>query len=133
MIRLLRTYLAPYTAPLALVLVLLFVQAVANLYLPDLNADIINNGVVKGDTDYIVRTGALMLFVTFLLAIAAIVLPRMSEMMPRFDWIIVTSARSPARSANMCASVSMLAAAVRSPRRCASPARQFSACATPPS
>ena len=53
--------------PLALVLVLLLIQAIGNLYLPDLNADIINNGVAKGDNDYILRTGALMLVVTALL------------------------------------------------------------------
>ncbi len=73
MIGLLRTYLAPYRWPIVLVLALLLVQAIANLYLPELNADIINNGVVKGDTDYIVRTGGFMLVVTFALSIAAII------------------------------------------------------------
>jgi ATP-binding cassette, subfamily B, multidrug efflux pump len=72
-IGLLRTYLAPYKAPLVLVLFLLLVQAIANLYLPELNADIINNGVAKGDTDYILRTGGFMLVVTFALMIAAII------------------------------------------------------------
>jgi ATP-binding cassette subfamily B protein len=73
MIGLLRTYLAPYKAPIVLVLFLLLVQAIANLYLPELNADIINNGVAKGDTDYILRTGGFMLVVTFALMIAAII------------------------------------------------------------
>jgi ATP-binding cassette subfamily B protein len=73
MIGLLRTYLAPYKAPIALVLFLLLIQAIANLYLPELNADIINNGVAKGDTDYILRTGGLMLVVTFALMIASII------------------------------------------------------------
>ena len=73
MIPILRQYLRPYNAPIALVLVLLFVQAIANLYLPELNADIINNGVVKGDIDYILQTGAIMLGVTFLLMLAAFV------------------------------------------------------------
>ncbi len=73
MIGLLRTYLRPYTAPLVVVMVLLLVQAIGNLYLPNLNADIINNGVARGDNDYIMRTGGLMLIVTALLAIAAIV------------------------------------------------------------
>ena len=41
-----------------------FVQTLATLYLPTLNADIIDNGVVKGDTAYIMRTGGLMLAVT---------------------------------------------------------------------
>ena len=67
MIRILRDYLAPYRWPIALVLALLLVQAIANLYLPELNADIINNGVAKGDTDYIVRTGGFMLVVTLAL------------------------------------------------------------------
>ena len=61
MTRILVRYLRPYKGPLALVVTLLLVQSLANLYLPDLNADIINNGVVKGDTGYIVRTGGLML------------------------------------------------------------------------
>jgi ATP-binding cassette, subfamily B, multidrug efflux pump len=73
MIGLFRTYLRPYAAPLALVMILLLVQAIGNLYLPDLNADIINNGVARGDNDYILRTGAVMLVVTGLLAVAAVV------------------------------------------------------------
>ncbi|MHB8398637.1 MAG: ABC transporter ATP-binding protein [Candidatus Limnocylindrales bacterium] len=72
MIGLLRTYLRPYVAPLALVMVLLLVGAIGNLYLPALNADIINNGIEKGDNGYIVRTGALMLAVTGLLGAASI-------------------------------------------------------------
>ncbi len=52
---------------------LLFVQAITNLYLPTLNADIINNGVVKGDTHYIMVTGALMLGVTLVLVIATVI------------------------------------------------------------
>ena len=73
MIALLRTYLRPYRAQVVLVVGLLLIQAIANLYLPDLNADIINNGVAKGDNDYIIRTGALMLGVTFVLGIASII------------------------------------------------------------
>jgi ATP-binding cassette, subfamily B, multidrug efflux pump len=71
--RLLRRYLRPYGRQLSLVVVLLTVQALANLYLPNLNADIINNGVVKGDIGYIVQIGALMLLVTFLLGICSII------------------------------------------------------------
>ncbi len=73
MIALLRTYLRPYTRQLALVLALLLLQAIGNLYLPELNADIINNGVVKGNTDYILQTGGFMLLVTLLLGVAAII------------------------------------------------------------
>jgi ATP-binding cassette subfamily B protein len=70
---LLRRFLAPYRRPLSIVLTLLFVQAVGNLYLPELNADIINNGVVQGDTGYILRVGGLMLAVTAALGVASIV------------------------------------------------------------
>ena len=73
MIPILRRYLRPYTRPIAFVMVLLLVQAIASLYLPELNADIINNGVAEGDIDYIVRTGGFMLVVTFALMITAIV------------------------------------------------------------
>jgi ATP-binding cassette subfamily B protein len=72
-IGLLRTYLRPYTSILLLVMGLLLIQAIGNLYLPDLQGDIINNGVVKGDTDYILRVGGVMLFVTALVGLAAIV------------------------------------------------------------
>src|SRR5260221_5516434 len=73
MIDLLRRYLAPYRGPLALVIVLLFAQAIANVYLPELNADIVNNGVVRGDTDYIWRTGGLMILVTLVFAVASVI------------------------------------------------------------
>ena len=73
MIGLLRTYLAPYKAPLVLVLFLLFVQAVANLYLPELNADIINNGVAVGDTNYIWRVGMQMLGLTLFSVVVSLV------------------------------------------------------------
>ncbi|MBN0048789.1 ABC transporter ATP-binding protein [Streptomyces actuosus] len=60
LIRLLRTYLRPYKKPIALLVLLQFLQTCATLYLPTLNADIIDNGVVKGDTGYILSYGALM-------------------------------------------------------------------------
>jgi ATP-binding cassette, subfamily B, multidrug efflux pump len=72
LIALLRTYLRPYERPLAVVLVLLLIGAIGNLYLPDLNGDIIDNGIAKGDTEYILRVGALMLVVTGLLGVASI-------------------------------------------------------------
>ena len=71
--RLLRTYLAPYWRQLLLVVALLTVQAIANLYLPNLNADIIDQGVVKGDVDYILRVGGLMLGVTLVLMVCSII------------------------------------------------------------
>jgi ATP-binding cassette subfamily B protein len=73
MIELFRRYLPSYRWPLVFVLILLSIQAVANLFLPELNADIINNGVVTGDIDYILRTGGFMLLVTFVLGIAAVI------------------------------------------------------------
>ncbi|MBN2404518.1 MAG: ABC transporter ATP-binding protein [Coriobacteriia bacterium] len=72
MIKLMR-FLKPYWKQILLVMALLLVQAITNLYLPDLNADIINNGVVKGDIDYILRTGGLMLAVTLLLGVVSII------------------------------------------------------------
>jgi len=73
MIALLRTYLAPYKGTLAVVVALLFVQAIATLYLPALNGDIINNGVAKGDTSYILSTGMLMLGISLIVVITAII------------------------------------------------------------
>ena len=70
---LLRTYLAPYRRPIAIVLFFQLVQTLANLYLPGLNADIIDDGVVAGDTDFIVRTGLVMLGVTILQVVCTIV------------------------------------------------------------
>lgn len=73
MISILTIYLKPYRKQLVLVMTLLLLQAIANLYLPDLNADIINNGVVKGDIDYIIRIGGVMLVVALALGIVSII------------------------------------------------------------
>jgi ATP-binding cassette subfamily B multidrug efflux pump len=64
LIQLLRTYLRPYKKPIALLVALQLLQTCATLYLPTLNADIIDNGVVKGDTGYILQLGALMIGVS---------------------------------------------------------------------
>src|SRR5690349_5061517 len=64
LLSLLRERLAPYRSYLSAVVVLQFVGVVAMLYLPSLNADIIDNGIVLGDTRYIIRTGGLMLAVS---------------------------------------------------------------------
>ncbi|WP_086739049.1 ABC transporter ATP-binding protein [Streptomyces glaucescens] len=61
LIRLLRTYLRPYRQPITLLVLLQFLQTCATLYLPTLNADIIDNGVVLGDTGYILSFGAVMI------------------------------------------------------------------------
>ncbi len=62
--RLLRTYLRAYRGELTAVLVLQMIGTIASLYLPSLNADIIDYGIARGDTDYIVSTGGWMLTVT---------------------------------------------------------------------
>ncbi|MFC5783647.1 MULTISPECIES: ABC transporter ATP-binding protein [Streptomyces] len=64
LIRLLRTYLGPYKKPIGVLVLLQFLQTCASLYLPTLNADIIDNGVVKGDTGYILAFGAIMIAIT---------------------------------------------------------------------
>jgi ATP-binding cassette subfamily B protein len=66
LVRLVRQYLQPYKAWLSVIVVLQFVGTVSALYLPSLNADIIDRGVATGDTAYIVRTGAMMLGVALL-------------------------------------------------------------------
>jgi ATP-binding cassette, subfamily B, multidrug efflux pump len=64
--RLLLRFLRPYRLPLLLVTVLQLTQAIAALFLPSLNADIIDRGVARGDTGYVVSTGGIMLAVTLL-------------------------------------------------------------------
>lgn len=64
--KLLGTHLRPYRSWLAAVAALQLVGTVAALYLPSLNADIIDRGVATGDTGYIMRVGAIMLLVSLL-------------------------------------------------------------------
>ncbi|UTI67126.1 hypothetical protein NBH00_18795 [Paraconexibacter antarcticus] len=59
LIRLLKEHLGRYRRRIVVVVALEFVSTIAALYLPTLNADIIDNGVVTGDTGYITRTGAI--------------------------------------------------------------------------
>lgn len=66
-------FLAPYWPQLLVVMALMLMQAIANLYLPELNANIINDGVAKGDTAFIVREGTTMLVVALALGVASIV------------------------------------------------------------
>jgi ATP-binding cassette subfamily B protein len=70
---LVRRYMGRYSAQVSLVVVLLVVQAVSNLYLPNLTADIINNGIEKGDVHYIWTTGALMLAITLVVGVMAVI------------------------------------------------------------
>lgn len=64
LVRLLRKHLRAYTGDITLVVLLQFVSTLATLYLPTLNADIIDKGVVVGDTGYIMQIGGVMLAVT---------------------------------------------------------------------
>src|SRR4051794_39712585 len=73
LIRLLREYLRPYRGQLAIVFLLTCVQVTCQLFLPTLNADIIDNGVLKGDTSYIWHVGGLMLLVTMVQVVFAII------------------------------------------------------------
>ena len=72
MIGLLRTHLRPYRGLILLVIVMLLIQALAQLYLPALNADIIDEGIAQGDNERILVIGGLMLVVTVIMAIAAV-------------------------------------------------------------
>jgi ATP-binding cassette subfamily B protein len=72
LVRLLRTYLVPYRTLLAAVIVLQLFGTLAALYLPSLNADIIDNGVAKADTGYILRTGTMMLAVTLVQVVCSV-------------------------------------------------------------
>jgi ATP-binding cassette, subfamily B, multidrug efflux pump len=72
LIRLIRENLQPYRRQLAIVVALQFVGTVVMLYLPTLNADIIDKGVITGDTGYIMRRGGLMLAVSLLQILCAV-------------------------------------------------------------
>ncbi|MGI8709855.1 MAG: ABC transporter ATP-binding protein [Acidimicrobiales bacterium] len=69
--RLLRTFLGRYRRDLVLVVVLQAAQTLATLYLPNLNAHIIDDGIATGDTAFIWRTGAIMVAVTLFQVVAA--------------------------------------------------------------
>ncbi|MBC7561252.1 MAG: ABC transporter ATP-binding protein [Dermatophilaceae bacterium] len=72
LISLLRVHLRPYRQPIVLIVLFQLISTIASLYLPGLNALIIDQGVVTGDTAYIVRTGAVMLAVTVLQIVASV-------------------------------------------------------------
>ncbi|MDT0544162.1 ABC transporter ATP-binding protein [Streptomyces lonegramiae] len=72
LVRLIRAYLRPYTRSIALIVALQLVQTLATLYLPTLNADIIDDGVVKGDTGYILQIGGVMIAVTLVQIVCSI-------------------------------------------------------------
>ncbi|WP_030812692.1 ABC transporter ATP-binding protein [Streptomyces sp. NRRL S-337] len=72
LVRLARAHLRPHRRSMTLIVLLQLIQTLATLYLPTLNADIIDNGVVPGDTGYILRTGGFMIAVTLLQIVCAI-------------------------------------------------------------
>ncbi|NKQ51282.1 ABC transporter ATP-binding protein [Amycolatopsis sp. K13G38] len=72
LIRLLRVYLRPYRRELTAVFVLQLIGTIASLYLPRLNADIIDHGVATGNTSYILSTGGWMIAVTLLQIVCSI-------------------------------------------------------------
>ena len=72
LIRLTGRFSRPYAGLIAAVVVLQLLSTLATLYLPDLNADIINNGVAQADVPYIRRTGLVMLAVSLVQVAAAV-------------------------------------------------------------
>jgi ATP-binding cassette subfamily B multidrug efflux pump len=64
LLKLLGQYLRPHWRLLVAVIIFQLAQSIASLYLPTLNADIIDNGVIKGDTGYIMQVGGVMLLIT---------------------------------------------------------------------
>lgn len=72
LLRLARTRLRPYRTWLTLVVLLQLVGTLAALYLPSLNADIIDRGLATGDTAYVVRTGGVMLAVSLLQVVCSV-------------------------------------------------------------
>ncbi len=73
LVKLINRYIRPYYGLLAGVLVCQLIATAASLTLPTLNAQIIDNGVAKGDTDYIWRHGAIMLAVALVQAIGQVI------------------------------------------------------------
>lgn len=75
----LRKYLSPYRTTVIGITALLLVQTITNLYLPNLNADLINNGVTKGDIHYIWHIGLIMLASSALIMGASVWLAYLSS------------------------------------------------------
>ena len=73
LIRMMLARLRAYRVQVSIVLVLIVIQTILGLYLPNLTADIINNGITVGNVGYIWHTGAWMLALTLLSGVAAVV------------------------------------------------------------
>jgi len=65
-------FLSPYKGRIAIMLVLLFIQVIGTLYIPTLTADIVNNGIVVGDLNYVWQTGRFMLIVAIATALFSV-------------------------------------------------------------
>jgi ATP-binding cassette subfamily B protein len=76
--QILRKYLRPYKKQVYLIIGMLLIQAIASLYLPNLNADLINNGVAKGNVGYIWHIGEIMLASSALVMGASVLLAYLS-------------------------------------------------------
>lgn len=72
LLALLRCYIRPYRWPVAAVMTLQLISTLASLYLPTVNASIIDDGVIRGDTAVITRLGGVMLVVTVLQVLCAV-------------------------------------------------------------
>ena len=79
LIAVLRKYLSPYRATVIGITGLLLIQTITNLYLPNLNADLINNGVTKGDIHYIWHIGLIMMACSALIMGASVWLAYLSS------------------------------------------------------
>lgn len=78
LLALINRFTKPYRRPIAVVLVLTLVQTAGNLYLPAINADIINNGVSTGDISYIWKRGAEMALITLVMVILMVIIARLA-------------------------------------------------------
>lgn len=65
--------LKPYRTPIIVIFILVFLQSLSELYLPNLMSDIIDVGIVNGDTDYIIRVGGIMILIALAGTVAIVV------------------------------------------------------------
>ena len=80
MFKLVKRNIRQYAGPMLISIVTLFLQTMTDLYLPTLNAEITNNGMAKGDIEYIIRTGSIMLLIVAFGVVCMIVSSYFSSM-----------------------------------------------------
>lgn len=73
LIKILRRAVPPYKRAIAIVISLIVIQTIGNLYLPNLNANLINNGVITGNLNYIINSGIEMIVITLALGAISVV------------------------------------------------------------